>query len=94
MYVRIQNDEKLKKLLQEIFTDAFMFRYTNFETFRYFQYSSAVICNWEAETMVYDEDLLNLFVKESTDFFTFDEMVKKATDLRFGNQTEQSRDHR
>lgn len=92
MYVRVRNDEKLKNLLQEIFTDEFMFQYTNFETFRYFKYSSAVICNWEAETMIYDEDLLNLFVKESTDFFTFEEMVKKATDLRFGTKAEAKTD--
>lgn len=88
MYVRIHNDEKLKKLLDEIFTDEFMSQYTNFETFRYFKYSSAVICNWEAETMIYDEELLNLFVKESTNFSTFNEMVEKATDLRFGGESE------
>ena len=83
MYITVHNDEKLKRLLNEIFTDAFMAEYTNFQTFAHFKYSSAVICNWEAEQMVYDEKLLNLFVKESTSFENFDEMVKKATDVKF-----------
>lgn len=83
MYITINNDEKIKNLLIYIFTDGFMKKYTNFDNFDYFKYSSAVICNWESEKMVYDEKLLNLFIKESTKFSTFDEMVKKAADISF-----------
>lgn len=86
MYITVNNDEKLKNLLKEIFTDQFMQDCTNFENFEYFKYSSAVICNWDAPKMVYDETLLNLFVKESTVFTTFDEMVKKAADIRFSEK--------
>ncbi|MBQ2782869.1 MAG: hypothetical protein IJO41_04245 [Oscillospiraceae bacterium] len=86
-YVTVRNDARLKKLLQEIFTDEFMQQHTNFENFTYFCYSSAVITNWEADPMVYDEDLLNRFVQESTEFDTFDNMVRTATDARFGQKT-------
>lgn len=88
MYITIENSEKLRGLLKEIFTGDFMQEYTNFTSFEYFRYSSAVIVNWNAEKMIYDEDLLNLFVRESTRFRSFDEMVKTATDLRFGKEKE------
>ena len=83
MYITVDNDERLKRLLREIFTDSFMQEHTNFQTLAHFKYSSAVICDWEAERMIYDEDLLTLFVKESTQFGSFDEMVRKATDEAF-----------
>lgn len=92
MYITVQNDEKLKKTLKEIFTDDFMKTYTNFQTFAHFKYSSTVICNWEAEKMIYDEDLLTLFVKESTAFKNFDEMAKKAADIRF-TRTEEEKEN-
>lgn len=87
MYITVKNDNHLKVLLKEIFTDDFMRQYTNFQSFEYFKYSSAVICNWEADEMVYDEVLLTMFIKESTQFESFDEMVKKATNLHFINRT-------
>ncbi len=83
MIITIENTEKIKNLLKDIFTDSFMKENTNFESFEYFKYSSAVLANWEAPRMVYDEDLLNMFVKESTRFGTFDEMVKTAADMKF-----------
>lgn len=82
-YRQVQNSGKLKALLRDIFTDDFMVANTNFERFEYFRYSSAVIVNWDAEVMVYDEALLDRFVAESTRFHTFDEMVKAATDRYF-----------
>ncbi len=83
MYVTIDNSEKLKNLLKDIFTDSFMKKYTKFENFEYFKYSSAVILNWDADRMIYDEKLLDMFVKESTSFRNFDEMVRTASDIRF-----------
>ena len=83
-YVRVEADEKIKKLLQTIFTDEFMQKYTNFDNFEGFQYSSAVITNWNADTMVYARLLMDNFVKESTQFQTWDEMVMKASDEKFG----------
>ncbi|MBB5264283.1 hypothetical protein HNP82_001394 [Catenibacillus scindens] len=83
-YVRVEADEKFKKLLQTIFTDEFMQKYTNFDNFEGFQYSSAVITNWNADTMVYARLLMDNFVKESTQFQTWDEMVMKASDEKFG----------
>ena len=80
--VTVRNDEKIKKYLQEIFTDEFMQKHTNFESFEYFRYSSAVITNWEADPMIYDEDLLDWFVFESTEFQNFNEMVRAAAAWR------------
>jgi len=55
-------------------------RFTSFEGFRY---SSAVFVNWNADQMVYDEAVFNNFVKESTRFSTWDEMIRTASDLCF-----------
>lgn len=84
-YVSVKNDDKLKKLFAEIFTDNFMQRYTNFETFSHFQYAGAVIANWQAAKIIYNEELLDLFVKESTQFTSFDQMVKTATNECYKN---------
>ena len=84
--VRVRNDERLKRLLREIFTDEFMQANTNFESFEYFCYSSAVINDWDADVMIYDEELLNWFVMESTEFCTFDEMVRAATNQHFRSE--------
>ena len=81
-YVPVSPD--LRKTLQTIFSDDFMKANTNFSTFEGFQFSSAVFVNWKSDIMVYDEDVLNNFVKESTRFSTWDEMVQTATDQAFG----------
>ena len=77
-FVTVKNDETLKRFFESIFTDAFMKTYTNFESFEYFRYSSAVIADWTAAEMVYNEELLDLFVRESTRFQSFDEMIRAA----------------
>ncbi len=82
-YVYVEMDERLRELLNIIFDDDFMKENTNFENFEGFQYSSAVICNWNAEHMVYAQLLMDNFVKESTRFDTWDEMVITATDRKF-----------
>lgn len=84
--VTLHNDEKLRRFFAAIFTDDFMRAHTRFEKFEYFRYSGAVILNWEAEQPLYDETLLDLFVQESTDFHSFDEMIHAAADAHFMNQ--------
>ena len=83
-YVYVEMDEKCKSLLNTIFTDEFMQENTNFTNFEGFQYSSAVITNWRAEHMVYAQPLMDNFVKESTRFSSWEEMVMIATDEKFG----------
>ena len=39
--------------------------------------------NWKADTIVYAPLLLDSFVKESTQFSNWDEMVRAATSLRY-----------
>ncbi len=84
-YVYVEMDDKLKWLLKEIFNDTFMQENTNFDTFQAFQFSSAVIANWNAKEMVYAKLLMDGFVKESTRFSTWDEMVEAATKARFAS---------
>lgn len=83
-YVRVPAGEEFWTLLDTIFTDEFMQKYTNFENFEYFRYSSAVMVTWGQAFMVYNEDVFNHFIVESTRFQTWDEMVMRAADERFG----------
>lgn len=83
-YAYVEMDEKLRKILDMIFDDSFMQENTNFENFEAFQYSSAVITNWKSDQMVYAKLLMDGFVKESTRFETWDEMVRAAADAKFG----------
>lgn len=82
-FVRLTDGRKLFALFEDIFTDKFMARFTRFQGFDGFCYSSAVIVNWNADTLIYSKTLLDSFVRESTDFSDWDEMVRKATQLRF-----------
>ena len=84
-YVVVEVDAKLRSLLETIFTDEFMKKYTNFDNFEGFQYSSAVITNWKADQMVYAKLLMDNFVQESTKFNSWDEMVQVAADEKFKN---------
>lgn len=84
--VTLRNDEKLRRFFAAIFTDDFMHSHTRFEKFEYFRYSSAVILNWDSEQPLYDETLLDLFVEESTDFHSFDEMIRAASEAHFANK--------
>jgi len=83
-YISYDNNDKFKKVLEDVFTDEFMQEYTNFENFEAFRYSSAVITDWTAPRMVYSKLLMDGFVNESTKFSSWDEMVTTATDIRFG----------
>ena len=83
-YVYVDMDQKLRDLLNTIFTDEFMEENTNFSNFEGFQHSSAVITNWKADKMVYAQLLMDNFVKESTRFSSWEEMVQVAAEQRFG----------
>ncbi len=82
-YVTLTNGPELMKLLEDVFTDEFMRQNTRFDDFDGFRFSSAVMVNWKANTIVYAPLLLNSFVKESTNFSDWDEMVRTAVDLRY-----------
>lgn len=89
-FVRVDNDESFRRMLRDIFQDSFMQQYTRFQSFDGFCYSSAVITNWNADPMVYNEELLDRFVRESTDFESWEQMVKSAVDLRFPRKCEET----
>lgn len=82
-YISLKAGKEFWDLLDMVFTDEFMEKYTNFESFEYFRYSSAVMVNWGGEYMVYPETVFNNFVIESTQFQTWDEMIMRAADERF-----------
>ena len=82
-YVMLRNGTALMKLLEDIFTDDFMRENTRFENFDAFQFSSAVMVNWKADTIIYASLLLDSFVKESTNFSDWDEMVRTAVEQRY-----------
>ena len=86
-YIPMSPDDK--KLLETIFTDEFMQAQTNFEAFRDFQSSSAVFTNWKSDIMVYNEEVFDGFVRESTRFTSWDEMVRTAADRAFSDKKEQ-----
>ncbi|MCR4710330.1 MAG: hypothetical protein K5653_08765 [Clostridiales bacterium] len=85
-YVSYNNDEQFKKILNDIFTDEFMQKHTKLENFEAFRYSSAVMCTWDSPRLVFSKTLLDGFVRESTDFDSWDEMVMTASDERFGKR--------
>jgi hypothetical protein len=85
-YVSYNNDEQFKKLMDDIFTDEFMQKHTKLENFEAFRYSSAVMVTWDSPRLVFSKTLLDGFVRESSEFDTWDEMVKTATDERYGKR--------
>ena len=82
-FVRVDCPPEFKSLMNQIFHDGFMKEHTQFESFEGFRYSSAVFVNWNADELVYDERVFDNFVRESTRFSGWDEMVRTAADLRF-----------
>lgn len=82
-FVYVDYPPQFRELLEKILNDDFMGRYTRFQSFEGFRYSSAVFVNWNAEQLVYNEEVFDNFVRESTDFESWDEMVKSAADSFF-----------
>lgn len=85
-FAYIDDAPKLLELLNDIFTDAFMAENTRFESFEGFRYSSAVIINWDAPRIVYNTELLDCFVGESTSFPSWDGMIRAAVAQRYHNK--------
>lgn len=82
-YISIKAGKEFWDLMDMIFTDEFMQKHTNFESFEYFRYSSAVMVNWGGAFMVYQETVFDNFVVESTEFESWAQMVTAAADERF-----------
>lgn len=82
-FVYVDCPQEFKLLLDQVFSDDFMVEHTRFASFEAFRYSSAVFVNWNADQLVYDETVFDRFVGESTQFTTWDEMVRAAADRRF-----------
>lgn len=82
-FVYVDYPPEFRELLGKVMNDAFMAENTQFQSFEGFRYSSAVFVNWNADQLVYNEEVFNNFVKESTRFESWDEMVRTATDLYF-----------
>ena len=74
---------EFRKMLEDIFSDEFMQENSRFESFEGFQYSSAVFVNWKSDQLVYNEEVFDAFVRESTRFSSWEEMVRTATDKHF-----------
>ena len=82
-FVYVDCPKEFKTLLNQIFDEDFMRSNTRFSSFEGFRYSSAVFVNWNTDEMVYDETVFNNFINESTNFSTWDEMVRTAADSHF-----------
>ena len=74
---------EMRELMERMFHEDFMREHTRFQSFESFRYSNAVFVNWNADQLVYNEEALDNFVRESTRFSCWDEMVRTATDLYF-----------
>ena len=74
---------ELRELMNQIFNDEFMQANTRFQSFEGFRYSSAVFVNWNADCLIYDDVVFDHFVRESSDFSCWDDMVRAATDQYF-----------
>ena len=82
----VPNTAELRQILKEIFSDEFMKAHTNFDSFDIFKFSSAVICNWEKDPLIYSRYLLDHFVRESTEFDSWDRMIRVAADEKYHSQ--------
>lgn len=81
-YVPVSPD--MRKVFELIFNEDFMKANTNFDCFMDFQSSSAVFTNWQSDIMVYNEEVFDGFVKESTNYTSWNEMVKEAIEAYRG----------
>lgn len=82
-YEYVDYTKELKELLESFFNDTFMRQNSKFEDFKSFQFSSAVFVNWDSDQLIYLKSVFDRFVGESTNFKSWEEMVKKGTELYF-----------
>ncbi len=67
-----------KEELQALFTNAFMKKYTHYNSFEEYTYSTAVFINWSADFVVGDRFAFDSSVQGKTQFKTWDEMYQRA----------------
>jgi hypothetical protein len=84
----VEYTKELKELLENAFTDAFMQENSNFEDFKSFQFSSAVFVTWNSDQLIYSKSLFDGFVAESTNFKSWEVMVKKGMELYFKSKND------
>ena len=82
-FVYVDYPPDFQELMGKIMNDGFMAENTRFPSFEGFRYSSAVFVNWNSDQLVYNEEVFNNFVKESTRFESWDEMVQTAANQYF-----------
>lgn len=70
--------QETKEELFELFNDAFMQKYTNFDSFEGFSFSGAVFINWDAERIMGPRTSFDCCVKGNTSFDTWEEMYRTA----------------
>lgn len=80
---------ELRNLLDRIFSEDFMREHTSFDSFEAFQFSSAVFLDWSKDCLVYNDAVFDAFVRESTCFSNWEEMVCTGTDLYFSELRKQ-----
>lgn len=84
----VEYTKELKELLENAFSDTFMQQNSNFQDFKSFQFSSAVFVTWNSDQLIYSKSRLDGFVSESTNFKSWENMVKKAIELYFKSQND------
>ena len=80
--------EPLPEAPQDVLNNSQFLSRFPFPAFRDFQSSSAVFTNWKSDIMVYNEEVFDGFVRESTRFTSWDEMVRTAADRAFSDKKE------
>ncbi len=66
--------------LEAIFNDAFMRKYTHYNSFEEYTFSTAVFINWSSDFVVGDRFAFDSSVQGKTVFKTWEEMYKTAWD--------------
>lgn len=88
---KMNDDKKVKSLVRiaetkeelfELFSDEFMKKYTNLDSFEAFTFSSAVFIQWQAEDIIGTREAFDCCVKGKTQFNTWEEMYRTAVHFK------------
>ncbi|MBV7273325.1 hypothetical protein I6U48_10435 [Clostridium sp. PL3] len=89
--IKIVHDNKIKSCVRifetkeelfELFSDEFMKKYTNLDSFEAFTFSGAVFIDWQAKVIMGSREAFDCCVKGKTQFNTWEEMYRKAVQFR------------